>query len=717
MHKLFTALCLLIALLPARADEGMWLPMLLKELNEKDMKTMGMKISAEDIYSINKTSMKDAVVLFGRGCTGELISNEGLLLTNHHCGFGQIQEHSTLEHDYLKDGFWAKERKDELPNPGLTVSFIVRMEDVTERMFQGMPQTDEAAREQHVTKRSQELVAESIAGTHYEALVKSFYNGNAYYLIVMEVFRDVRLVGAPPSSIGNYGRDTDNWSWPRHTGDFSMFRIYAGKDNKPADYSPDNVPFKPRHYFPINANGVKEDDFTMVYGFPARTNEYLHSAAVEQLVNVLNPMKVDLRGQRLAIFDKYMQANRETFIKYADKYSGVSNYHKKWAGETTGLKRANAVEKKRSLERLFEERVNSDTAFRMYAGLLKALDKEYSEMAKIQPEADLYAEGLLTVELFRIANQLRNLAELPSGTWNTAKGIEIRNNAKKAASEFYKEYVVEIDQEILAAMIPAYYEYSREDRVPEGFSGMEPGASEQALTQAVSKLFAESILDNGSEMLAALESGDSTVVQKIKQDPACRLSAFWFDHYRNVLLKELNKVNALLIPMNRSYVRALRQVVPEKKYYPDANQSLRVAFGKVEGYQPNDATHYHWFTTADGILEKQRSGNLDYAIEPRMLELLEKRDYGTYAARDGELHTCFIASNHTTGGNSGSPVLNAKGELIGTNFDRNWQGTMSDVYYDINQVRNIVLDVRYTLWVIDKYAGAGHLLNEMTIIR
>jgi Peptidase S46 len=699
------------------ADEGMWLPMLLKELNEKDMKTMGMKISASDIYDINKSSMKDAVVLFGRGCTGELISNEGLLLTNHHCGFGEIQDHSSLEHDYLKDGFWASDRSKELTNPGLTVTFIVRMENVTAKVvkdLQGI--TDEAMRESLVAQKATEIAKEATAGTSYDAVVKPFYNGNEYYLIVMEIFKDIRLVGAPPSSIGNFGKDMDNWSWPRHTGDFSMFRIYANKDNKPAEYSPDNVPYKPKHHFPISLKGLKEKDFTMVYGFPARTNEYLTSYAVEQLVTKINPMKVDLRGKRLDVFNKYMLADREIFIKYADKYSGVSNYHKKWAGETRGLKKADAVAKKKTMEMLFENRVSSETKFVGYLGLLDKIGKLYSELEKVQPEYDLYAEALLTIEIFRQANSLKALADLKPEDFSTKKGTDLITNLKSSSTEFYKNYHAALDQDILVEMITNYLKYSTEDSYPTAFKGFSSSATEEELKAEAEKLFQTSVIDNGEIVMKWLENPDTSVISKIKNDVAFQAASFYFNRFRNNVQKEFTAINAQLIPLNRQYMEALRVVLPEKKYYPDANQTLRVAFGKTEGYKPNDATSYNWFTTADGIMEKNNTGHIDYSIEPRMFELLKNKDYGRYADKDGTLHTCFAASNHTTGGNSGSPVLNAKGHLIGTNFDRNWEGTMSDIYYDINQVRNIVLDVRYTLWVIDKYAGAGHLIKEMTII-
>jgi len=699
------------------ADEGMWLPMLLKQLNEKDMKKMGMKISAEDIYSVNKSSMKDGVVLFGRGCTGEVISKEGLLLTNHHCGFGQIQDHSSLDHDYLKDGFWAKNHADELPNPGLTVTFIIRMEDVTAKMIEGLDKiTDESERENRITQRSMELVKEAVANTHYEALIKPMYNGNEYVLFVTEVFRDVRLVGAPPQSIGNFGKDSDNWVWPRHTADFSLFRIYAGKDNKPADYSPDNVPFQPRYHFPISTSGIKENDFTMVYGFPARTNEYLTSNAVDQIVNLSNPLKVDLRGQRLDVMNKYMSADRGVFIKYADKYSGVSNYHKKWAGEAKGLMRAHAIDKKKEFESKFQSRVDADPKFSAYKNLLSDFNREYATLKDIQPELDLFNEALLTIEILRFANGFRELTN-GSVDLKSEKGKEILANQKKRVAEFFKDYYSPLDREIMTAMLKSYYNKSVKPVSPDFIAGLSAQASTNDVEVVTTVVFDSSFLDDEQAVSKLLENPDSAAIAKLKGDIAYKLAVFYFDQYRNVVLKNYNGVMARLIPMNRLYVKAQREVIPEKRYYPDANQSLRVAYGKTEGYSPADGVNYTWFTTADGLLQKSNSGVVDYSIPERLKELIQKKDFGPYADKDGQLHTCFAASNHTTGGNSGSPVFNAKGQLIGTNFDRNWEGTMSDVYYDINQVRNITADIRYTLFIIDKFAGATHLVNEMTIIR
>jgi hypothetical protein len=700
------------------ADEGMWLPLLLKQLNEKKMQSAGLKISAEDIYSVNRSSLKDAVALFGRGCTGEIISNEGLLLTNHHCGFSQIQDHSTLENDYLKNGFWAKTKENEMTNPGLSVSFLIRMEDVTEAITQDLYKlTDENARENIVAQRSLEIVKKAIAGTHYEASVKPMYNGNEYYLFVMEVFKDVRLVGAPPSSIGKFGKDEDNWSWPRHTGDFSLFRIYAGKDNKPAEYSKDNIPFTPRYVMPICTTGVNENDFTMVYGFPGRTNEYLTSYAVEQLITISNPIKVDLRGKRLEVMNRFMEADREIFLKYADKYSSISNYHKKWKGETKGLLKANAIDKKRSFERLFENRVNADEQYLRYLDLIPEIKKQYDALEIIQPELDLFNEGLFVIELFKFTNSFATIANVTSEEISSDKTKELIKNLQSISKSFFKDYYAPIDREIATDLINTYYKKTNLSASPDFIPSFRKGFAAEDLKLAVDQLFEQSFLDEESEVSKFLNDLTVSGIARLKNDPVFQLVNFYNNFYKENILNKYNEINKKLIPLNRSFVKAQREVITEKQFYPDANSTLRIAYGKIEGYAPNDAVTFEWNTTGEGILQKNNTEHSDYAIEPRMKMLLENKDFGNYAEKNGALPICFAASNHTTGGNSGSPVLNAKGHLIGTNFDRNWEGTMSDIYYDINQVRNIVLDVRYTLWVIDKYAEAGHLIKEMQLVK
>ncbi len=711
MKKLSIILAFLIVYPALHADEGMWLPMLLKQLNEKDMKSMGMKISAEDIYSINKSSMKDGVVLFGRGCTGELISNQGLLLTNHHCGFGQIQDHSSLEQDYLKDGFWASDKSKELPNPGLTVTFIVRMEDVTSTVLKGInPLFSEREREDYISVRMTQIADSARAGTHYEAIVKPIYNGNEFLLILSEVFRDVRLVGAPPQSIGNFGKDSDNWVWPRHTADFSLFRTYAGPDNKPADYSPDNQPYKPKYHFKISTSGISENDFTMVYGFPARTNEYLTSYAVDNIVNVSNPLKVDLRGKRLDIMNKHMNADRAVFIKYADKYSGVSNYHKKWAGEARGLQRANAINKKRELENTFQSRVGESLLFKDYEKLLPSFEKTYSQLGPVMYELDLFSEAIFASEIIRFTYSLRKVAETETITES------LRNEVKKTAEAFFKDYHKPLDIDLSKLVFTEYYTKSKRNYSPNQaiFYAKIDGSK---VDGKIDSVFNSSFLDDEQLVYEWLASDDSTFKAKFLNDAAWEIASFYYNSFYTDVVPEFRKLNTEISELSRKYTEALRQVIKEKKYYPDANQTLRVAYGKAEGYDPADAVEYNWFTTAEGILQKNNSGNSDYEIPQRLRMLIETKDFGAYAdKKDGKLHTCFAASNHTTGGNSGSPVFNAKGYLIGTNFDRNWEGTMSDVYYDINQVRNIVADIRYTLFIIDKFAGAGHLIAEMELV-
>lgn len=718
MRNLLLICLLVFSRIACFADEGMWLPMLLKQMNEKDMKKMGMKISAEDIYSVNKSSMKDAVVLFGRGCTGEVISSEGLLLTNHHCGFGQIQNHSAVDHDYLKDGFWAKSHAEELPNPGLTVTFIVSMKDVTSEILQGVTaEMSEKKREELIEANSLTVVANAVAGTHYEGIIKTMYNGNEYVLFVTEVFRDVRLVGAPPQSIGTFGKDTDNWVWPRHTADFSMFRIYAGKDNKPAEYSTENVPYKPRYHFPISTSGIKENDFTMVYGFPARTNEYLTSYAVDQLVNANNPLKVELRAKRLQVMDQFMDADRAIYIKYADKYSGVSNYHKKWAGEAKGLRTAKAVEKKQLVEAEFQKRVNANPDYLKYGSLLSQFNSEYTKLASIQPELDLFTEAIFASEIIKFAYSMRQFSSVPKDA-DAAK--QFRDNLTKAhtrIADHFNEYYIPLDKELTKEVFYLYFSKSSRNYAPAGDVRIKANASKSDISEYIDALFNNSIFTDASRLNSVLEKNDSLVAHTISEDPAFKLASFYYGVFYADVVKEYNSINDKLIPLNRTYMEALREVMPEKKYYPDANQSLRVSFGKAEGYMPADGIKYNWYTTVDGILEKNNSGNSDYEIPERLRTLIETRDFGTYADKQGNLRTCFAASNHTTGGNSGSPVFNAKGQLIGTNFDRNWEGTMSDVYYDINQVRNITLDIRYTLFIIDKFAGATHLVKEMTLVK
>ncbi|WP_242928913.1 S46 family peptidase [Pontibacter vulgaris] len=715
--SLFAAACLSLGITVARPDEGMWLPMLLKQLNESDMQKKGMKLTADDIYSVNQSSLKDAIVSFGGFCTGEMISPEGLLLTNHHCGYGQIQQHSSVKNDYLTDGFWAMNREQELPNPGLTATFIVRMEDVTKQILDGIPANiAEAEREAIIQRNIAKVRSASTAGTHYDAVIKPYFYGNEYYMYITETFRDVRLVGAPPSSIGKFGGDTDNWMWPRHTGDFSIFRVYAGADNKPADYSPNNKPYKPKHHLPISLSGVKEKDFTMVFGFPGRTNEYLTSQAVEEIYSVSNPAKIKIRDTKLNILDKDMKASDAVRIQYAAKYASIANYWKKWIGENRGIRKANAIQKKQQLEKQFAQWVAADAKRQQkYGNLLADFAKNYKALEGITISRDYYMEAANGVELIKYATEYGKLQEMLDGKAPQAEINSQIEKLEKGIAAFYKDYNAPTDMKVFAALMAMYYNDIDQKLHPEAFKTVRQkykGDFAKYADEVYSKSFFTS--ETGvRKALAEIKNGKTAT---LKNDPAFQLANSISSYYKANVLPTYNTVNDNLNLLYRAYIAGLREMQQDKKFYPDANSTLRVAYGVVEPYEPVDGVNYKYYTTLEGIIEKAETGAAeDYAIPARLKELYVKKDYGQYGV-NGELPVAFIASNHTTGGNSGSPVINANGQLIGTNFDRNWEGTMSDITYNPDQVRNIAVDVRYMLFVVDKFAGAGHLVKEMTLV-
>lgn len=701
------------------ADEGMWLPYLLKQLNEKDMKKNGCKLSAEDIYSINKSSLKDAIVQFGGGCTGEIISDKGLLLTNHHCGYSSIAKHSTVEKDYLTHGFWAMNQAEELPNPGLTATFIIRMEDVTDKINKASQQFFNPAQQDSAVKATmKQLEKDAVNGTHYEAFIRPFYYGNMYIMFVTEVFKDVRLVGAPPSFIGKFGGDTDNWVWPRHTGDFSVFRIYAGKDNKPAEYSKDNVPYVPRKSLKISLKGIQEGDFTMVYGFPGRTQEYLFSDGVDMIMNVEDPVKVSLREKRLAIMDKFMKADDQTRINYAASYASVANYWKKWLGEMTGLKQSNAVEKKKAWEQEFLKQVASNPEdSKKFNELFNEFHKIYEEYAAYNKQYSYLSEGLFGVNAFLYARNFdKLLTEAKSFKAGSNKNFTQDFEKNKANYTGYHTYTNKaMDQQLLAAILEMYDKgLNKQEKVPYIDSLI---ISYEGNTERLAKdLFANSSLLNKEKVTKILEKPEDNIAV-IENDPLFILYSKSMQHYNTAIRPNTSKYESRLNEMYKEYMAGQLKYMKNKQFYPDANSTLRLTYGKIKGTKPKDGLIYNYFTTLDGVMEKENPAIDDYVVFPKLKELYAKKDYGQYADKDGKLHVAFIAANHTTGGNSGSPVLNAKGELIGTNFDRAWEGTMSDIMYNPDICRNISLDIRYTLFVIDKYAGAGYLLNEMKLIK
>lgn len=700
-----------------KADEGMWLPMLLKQLNETDMQKNGLKLSAEAIYSINQSCLKDAIVQFDGGCTAEVISDKGLILTNHHCGYGQIQEHSTVQNDLLTNGFWAMKQSEELPNPNLTVTFIIRMEDVTAKVLASLTDTmSDATRNKKIAEAIQSIQKEAMKDSRYGAFIRPFYYGNEYYMFITETFKDIRLVGAPPSSIGKFGGDTDNWMWPRHTGDFSMFRIYANKNNEPAEYSVDNVPYKPKYHLTVSMKGVEKDDFTMVYGFPGRTSEYLSSFAVDMIMNVTDPEKVKIRDARLAIMESEMKTSADIRIKYSAKYAGLANSYKKWKGEVNGLKKLDAINKKRLFEQEFQKKVNaSNESKAMYGKLFGDFEKKYKDFSALSKQRDYFAEGILGIEAVSNAFSFTDVIDALNAGKKPEEIQKEIDKLKASTKVFFKDYNASTDQKIAAALLKLYSTDIDKSNQSEVFKEIEKKFKGDFAAYA-EETYRKSIFVSESSMNEAIEKIGKSY-KKIQKDPVYQLMQGCYSYFAKNVRPQYSALDEQITKLNRLYMKGMRELITDKKYYPDANSTLRVAYGKVGGYYPRDGVFYDYYTTLDGLMEKENPLVDEFTVSPRLKELYQKKDYGQYADKNGELRIAFCASNHTTGGNSGSPVLNGDGQLIGTNFDRDWEGTMSDIMYDPNQVRNIVLDVRYTLFVIDKYAGAGYLLNEMTLVK
>lgn len=672
MKKLIISLAALALSASVVADEGMWLPCLIGE-RLADMKEKGFELSAEDIYSINQASLKDAIVLFGRGCSGELVSAEGLLLTNHHCGYGQIQSHSTVEHDYLTNGFWAMSREEELPNPGLTVSFLVRMEDVTERIVAGEP--------------TKAIVAEATEGGKYSASVESLYYGNRHYLFVYQVYKDIRLVGAPPSSIGKFGGDTDNWMWPRHTGDFSIFRIYADKDNQPAEYSKDNVPYTPKRHFTISTKGAQEGDFTFVYGFPGTTREYVTSDFVDYTLNYSNPAKIHLRTLRLDIISEAQSKDVATRIMYASKHASIANAWKKWQGESLGLARRHTVEKKQAYEKKFVEWAKGSE----YEGVVEQLHDKYAELLPYAIARDYYNEAIYAIELMGLASTRRINAE----------NVEAN----------YKDYLPTIDRSVAVKMLSEFSGNVSAEFVPQWYAEK---VNECGSVEAfVDWLFDSSRLTSAAEVKKAREEQ-----YDFASDPARAMRLAFDKVYTENIGPKYMALNKDITALYKTYMRGQMAFEPERSFYPDANLTLRVAYGSVAGYEAADGVYHLPYTTLDGIIEKDNPEIYDYDIPQSLRDLYASKDYGRWGVELNGHHTipvAFLAKNHTTGGNSGSPILNGRGELLGINFDRTWLSTMSDLDYDASICRNISVDIRYVLFVIDKIGGAGYLIDEMVL--
>ena len=718
VKKFFVSLfTLLILALPLwlTAQEGMWLPFLLEQ-NAQNMRNAGMRMSVEDIYSVNKGSLKDAIAQFGGGCTSEVISPQGLLLTNHHCGYGQIQSHSTLEHNYLEEGFWAETLADELPNPGLTAMFVVRMEDVTGKALEGVPQ-DLPARERQslIDKNLDALRKDTPREAHEEVMIRPFFEGHQYILFVTVTYRDVRLVGAPPASVGNFGHDTDNWVWPRHTGDFSIFRIYADKDNKPADYSPDNMPFQPKHFLPISLKGVKEGDFTLVMGFPGRTTSYLPSYGVEQVLEVTDPIRVGMRDISLGYLDQAMRKSPETKLMYANKQRRIANGWKKWIGEMQGLRRVDAVGKKQRLEEQFSEIVQDDPdLLKRYGNLLSDFARLYAEIEPYHRAQTYYTEAVgVNVEAFMPAFRLARLARSLENQGETGYQNSLENT-RASLEGFYEEFDAALNQTVFAAIMEKYFTEVDPAFLPE--SALQQVEAFQGDYQAwAADLFGRTALTSFDKVGDMLSLSPEEAVKALQADPFYQLTVDLSEAYAQKVAPMANELGEQLDQLQHNYMLALMEAFPQKRFYPNANSTLRVTFGQVRGYQARDAVKYGYQTHLSGVMEKYVPGDYEFDVPERLIQLYERKDYGRYGV-DGDLPVCFIGTNHTTGGNSGSPAVDADGNLIGLNFDRVWEGTMSDVYYDGSICRNIMVDARYILFIIEKLGGATRLIEEMKIV-
>ena len=697
------------------AEEGMLIPSLIAAF-ESDMKAKGMKLSASDIYSVNSTSMKDAILQFGGGCTAELVSSQGLLLTNHHCGYGQIQSHSSLEHDYLKNGFWAKNKSDELANPGLTAMRIVRIDDVTKDVLMGASsKSDQAVIMANIKK----LCAAAIVGTHYEAEIKAFNYGNDYYLMLKEVFLDVRFVGTPPNSVGKFGGDTDNWVWPRHTGDFSVFRIYAGKDNKPAAYSPDNVPYTPLHYLPISFQNRQEGDFTMVYGFPGQTEQHVVSSYLKFIIEKERPARIHMRDLSLAVIDEGMKNSDLTRIQYSAKQASIANAWKKWIGQIEGLKNLQAVQLKLEEEKAYKDMALSKPEWTKYAEVVNQLnalvEKDQQIEFKYAMGAEYFSYG---PEYFKLVRGMEDLVTNYAKYAENGELAKVIEKMKASAEGFFKNYNSEVDLHIFMDQTKAYLDYTEQWK--EITKDVKYSVANEWFVNYVNgiatDIFAHSIFTNQERYIAFLSSFSDKSIKKLNKDLGYTHFYQYFQSFRNETVPAYRSFQTSVNNLMQVYVEGKYTMFPDKKHWPDANSTLRITYGQLEGSAPTDGMRYTEHTTLDGIIAKYNTGNPDFDLLPRMVELHAAKNYGPYA-QGNELWVCFTGSNHTTGGNSGSPVLDKNGYLMGLNFDRSWESTMSDYLFDPNRCRNIVVDIRYVLWVMDIYSDAKHLVDEMTLMK
>ncbi|MBK7173248.1 MAG: S46 family peptidase [Bacteroidales bacterium] len=696
-------------------DEGMWLPMFVERLNYVDMQKMGLKLTPEELYSINHSSLKDAIVSLGGFCTAEVVSPEGLLFTNHHCGYNAIQTHSSVEHDYLTDGFWAMSKQEELMNEGLTVSFLVRMDDVTADVLSVVtPDMDEKARSAAITKKVEELKKEATADGKYNVDLKNFFNGNEYYRFVYMVYKDVRLVGAPPSSIGKFGGDTDNWMWPRHTGDFSIFRIYTAPDGTPAEYSKENIPLKAEKYLPVSLKGYKKNDFAMIWGYPGQTDRYRTSWGVDATLNDINPSIIKVLGKTLEIQKVGMDADNAVRIAYASNYAGIANFWKNKLGESRDLKRLDVIELKQKIEKDFDTWVKANPSrIEKYGEVTSSFADVYDQYKKQNLYPLMWQTQLFffSSQAFTFPGQADGIETiLKSG----AKGDALKKQLEKyneIGAGHFKDYNASIEQNVYTALMEMFKADIPTNQHPEIYQLIDKKYKGD-IKKFVDEMFKTSIFCTEANFKAFLEKPS---LKKLNNDLAYKTYSSFMENFQKAQATN-QQLSSKLKKTNRLFLAGLREMNPDKSYYPDANSTMRMTYGKVLDYFPADAVHYNYFTTLDGVIMKEDPTNEEFIVSPKLKELYLKKDYGSYG-EDGKMYTCFLTDNDITGGNSGSPVLNGDGHLIGIAFDGNWEAMSGNIAFEPELQRTINVDIRYVLFVIDKYAGAKNLIDELTIVK
>lgn len=698
-----------------KADEGMWIPMLVKNANYQAMVEKGLKLTPDQLYDINSASLKDAIVQFGNGCTGEVVSDQGLLFTNHHCGYGQIQAHSSVENDYLRDGFWAMTMEEELPNPGLTVKFLVRMEDVTNQvMSQIAPDMTRKEKFDKIAEVSKQIEKDAKGESRYTTLVRDMFKGNQYILFVYDIFEDVRLVGAPPSNIGKFGADTDNWMWPRHTGDFSVFRVYTAPDGSPAPYSPDNIPLKPKHHLPISLNGVEKGDFSMIMGYPGRTNRYLTSNGVEEIIDYTGPFIVKVRDLKLKTMREFMDKDQAVRIKYASKYAGIANYWKYYIGQTKQLKKNKVVEKKLAIEKEFVNWVNKDPKrVEKYGNVLENISKAQAEINEMTKAITYMNEAIFGIEIFKTARGFDKLQTLLAEKEQDKEKIDATiAGIRKSLEAFFKDYDRDLDRAMFANMTEFYYkevpEYQRSAELD-----IQVKKYKGDFNRMAEAMFSQSIFDEINTIETVLNKPN---LKTISNDPVKllidNLSATTIAQH-----KAIAEARDAIYDNYSLYIAGLIEMHPEKQFAPDANSTMRVTYGQILDYFPADAIHYDFYTTLDGAMAKEDPTVAEFMVFDKLKELYNTKDYGQYANKNGQIVTCFLNNCDITGGNSGSPVMNGYGQLTGIAFDGNWEAMSGDIFFEPNLQRTICVDARYVLFIIDKYAGCKRLIDEMTIIK